>query len=432
MKTSRDYGIIYLSREVAFLTVIEFFDETSIDNIESTLLHKPEKVVFIGNSPRKMKRSIVHYKRVTDARGISVEFDCVPVALGNLYDIVEKLAEIVETNPDCYFDICGGNELYLVALGVLEERYKEKVHLRTFRLAGENGVETACDAGGCVRSEKKLELSVEENVAVYGGRVIYTEEKGEGTVRRDYSDPQLRKDIADTWGVCRFLGERWNSIINCLDRVNKHCCDGNKVSVERRKHIKGVEDKEIRLIFESDFLDILRNRGIIRRLERSQDEVSFEYRNRNVKSMLTKAGLVLELAVALTAYELRGDDGKKVYNDVVSGVYIDWDGELNPRGEADVANEIDVMLMKNTVPVFISCKNGSVDVNELYKLSQVAERFGGRYAKKVLVASNLEKTGMAAEYIRVRAKDMNIRIVEDFDTADKKEIERVFKTFHKN
>ena len=414
------------------MTIIEFFDETSLDNIESTLLHKPEKVIFIGTASRKMKRSIEHYKTVVQGRGLATEFFYKTVELNNLYDIAEKLDEIVNSNEDCYFDISGGNELYLVALGMLEERYKESVHLRIFRFENKNSREVACDAGGCIRSEKHLELTVEENVAVYGGRVIYSDEKGEGTVRRDFSDPSMKRDIEDIWSVCLYFGERWNSIINCLDRVNKHCCFADKAVIERNAHIKGIEEKEIRLVFETDFLDILAKKRIVLNLVRSGDEVRFEYRNHNIKSMLTKAGLVLELAVALKAYELHGGDGKKVYNDVVSGVFIDWDGEVNPKGVADVSNEIDVMLMKGTVPVFISCKNGSVDVNELYKLSQVAERFGAGYSRKVLVASNLEKTGASAQYIRARAKDMDIRLIENFDTADDKEIDRIFNSLWKN
>ena len=52
-------------------------------------------------------------------------------------------------------------------------------------------------------------------------------------------------------------------------------------------------------------------------------------------------------------------------------------------------NEIDVLLMKDMIPIFISCKNSSFLPEELYKLSAVAKHFGGEYAKKVLVTNYL-------------------------------------------
>ena len=51
------------------------------------------------------------------------------------------------------------------------------------------------------------------------------------------------------------------------------------------------------------------------------------------------------------------------------------------------------MLMRGVIPVFVSCKNGAVDSNELYKLNTVADRFGSIYAKKIIAATYLGKMG---------------------------------------
>ena len=75
----------------------------------------------------------------------------------------------------------------------------------------------------------------------------------------------------------------------------------------------------------------------------------------------------------------------------------------------DVLNEIDVLALKGNVPVFISCKTGKMGpsntLHALYELQTVAERFGGKYAKKVLVTSRMP----ADVYIK-RAEEMNIEI----------------------
>ena len=84
--------------------------------------------------------------------------------------------------------------------------------------------------------------------------------------------------------------------------------------------------------------------------------------------------------------------------------------------------------MHHVVPVFVSCKNGIVTADELYKLNTVAERFGGEYSQKVLIATSIQSLGEAGEYLRQRAEDMNIRIIEDVQNLDDAELERKLKS----
>ena len=108
-----------------------------------------------------------------------------------------------------------------------------------------------------------------------------------------------------------------------------------------------------------------------------------------------------------------------MFDDAVNGVYIDWDSELHEPSDndKDTENEIDVVLMQGLVPVFISCKNGSVDDTELYKLNTVADRFGGPYVKKVLVSSYFGKNNEDAHtHFVQRAKDMDIELIENVHT----------------
>ena len=92
-------------------------------------------------------------------------------------------------------------------------------------------------------------------------------------------------------------------------------------------------------------------------------------------------------------------------------VGINWDAA--EQGEKMIThNEIDVIMMHGMVPVFVSCKSGMVEMEELFKFATVADRFGGDYAKRVLVAPSL--TGLNnEESIRARAEDMNIQILDN-------------------
>jgi hypothetical protein len=79
------------------------------------------------------------------------------------------------------------------------------------------------------------------------------------------------------------------------------------------------------------------------------------------------------------------------------------------------------------VPVFISCKNGEVEVEELYKLSAVANRFGGKCAKKVIVAPSIEEMGNEAVGIIERANEMGIRIIKKLDGLSESQFNDVIK-----
>lgn len=84
-----------------------------------------------------------------------------------------------------------------------------------------------------------------------------------------------------------------------------------------------------------------------------------------------------------------------------------WCGSQPARG--DVLNEIDVLSLTGYVPTFISCKSGKMGAQQtlhaLYELDTVAKRFGGKYAKKILVT--VKELG---DVYMERASEMGIEI----------------------
>jgi hypothetical protein len=70
--------------------------------------------------------------------------------------------------------------------------------------------------------------------------------------------------------------------------------------------------------------------------------------------------------------------------------------------------------MHDLTPLFVSCKNGHIGDEELYKLHTVAQRFGGPHAGKMLIATNLDQKSAAANSsFAQRAWDMDIFLVTD-------------------
>ena len=150
-----------------------------------------------------------------------------------------------------------------------------------------------------------------------------------------------------------------------------------------------------------------------------------------MKQCLLKSGLVLELTVYLAALEAADSRGRSVYNDVQTGVYIDWDGRISddPTIGSGAANEVDVIMMHGMVPLFVSCKNGQTEVEELYKLNSVAGKFGGKYACKYLIAPLLRQSPNES-VIRERCRDLSINIVDDAAMLSEEEFFKRIKTLY--
>ena len=292
-----------------------------------------------------------------------------------------------------------------------------------------------CDQDGdTILEGGSVELSVEENISIYGGEVIYEQEKENST--RAWNMPNdFKKDIDAIWEICKADVRLWNTQIGVLaaaEEIRDQTYD-NLTTVASVPCIKNIlENLNGKYIMIWRILNGLQNAGLITAFAHDEETISVTYKNEQVKLCLTKAGQALEMKMYKAALEASEKDGSITYNDVMTGVYIDWDGDVHTEQDGyDTENEIDVMMMHGLVPVFVSCKNGYIDTDELYKLDTVANRFGGKYAKRVLIATALSNNDFS-EYLRQRAKDMNIRLVEGVQEMDDIELNKVIRSLWTN
>ena len=378
------------------MTAVEFFDRAPIDNIISSLTTLPDKIIFIGDE-NSMNQTRDVYHNFVKRRNLAVKLEFRPIK-NDIGDIVCVLSNIAEQEQDCLFDLTGGADLVLVAMGIVFERYKHK-NLQMQRFSVIDSVVTDCDNDGKIIYTGTPEISVEELVALHGGAVRF----GDKT-RRWNMTPDFVADIDRMWSICRRDPSAWNSQIAVLNALQT---SGLEVSIDLSTIGKHMDEKGIKKVSIKDFVEQLERNGLVVDLYQGEQFVAFSYKNEQIKECLTKAGMALELKVLTTANKIGS------YTDSMNGVYIDWDGYFHYREDdkKDTENEIDVVLMQGLTSVFVSCKNGNVEEIELYKLQTVAERFGGRYVKKVLIATNFGKRTRNLEHFKQRAEDMGIKLI---------------------
>ncbi len=411
------------------MTIVEFFDGVSICNMASCLAMNPDKIIFIGESKPMEKQKAV-YTRFKDSYGLRVEFAHRPINKNSVEQIVSVLTDIVETEENCAFDLTGGEDLVLVAMGIVFEKYRStgKVQMHRFNIG--TGRVVDCDKDGVLPDTEQPRLSVKDNIMLYGGCMVpFNGTKG--TYDWDFSG-DFESDLTVMWGMCKKDPGMWNSLIGTLSYMAGADSAELTVSVSKKHTEELMKRQKHKFVWISGLVKAFNRCGFITDLVEEDDIVSFTFKNEQVKQCLTKEGTVLELMVLIFAKKAKEKDGSLKYDDAVNGVYIDWDSEIHDISDEDkdTENEIDVVLMKGLVPVFVSCKNGYVDDTELYKLNTVADRFGGPYVKKVLVASYFGKSSPDGQkYFAQRAKDMKIQLIENVhtlsDEAFAKEIKNI-------
>ena len=424
------------------MTLVELFEKDAIENICSSITKSPDRVILLGDKIKWMQRYAERYKAILQARGVTVDFICLTVNKNRMQAIVDVLSSIAEEYDDCVFDLTGGEDLFLVAAGVVLEKYRDK-NIQMHRLNIRNSTIIDVDEDGKTFLENDAPvLSIEETIRIYGGDIVYSGATGDKTYLWDMTC-EFKNDINTMWNICRQDARLWNTqicVIEAAEKLFGHP-EELKLCVSTNKLKETVKRNGGKQVFIRHIIEGLHKAGLLQEYSINDNIFSLAFKNEQVKRCLTVAGQVLEMKVFLAALDAQEKDGSNTYNDVMNGVFIDWDGDIGTdKLSFDTENEIDVMMMHDMVPVFVSCKNGFIGKDELYKLNTVATRFGGKYAKKVLVATSLDNSD-ASNYIRQRAEDMGIRLVEgyshngkykDFVNMNDTEINRVSRSLWSN
>lgn len=116
-----------------------------------------------------------------------------------------------------------------------------------------------------------------------------------------------------------------------------------------------------------------------------------------VKSFIFKSGTWLEVLTNVMINEITEVDETK------SGVVFIWN-----EGQRRIRNELDVVAVKDSILICISCKDSEkYDENALNELDVYSKKIGGSTAKKILVATKKP----LKECVSERAKAMGIDLV---------------------
>ena len=398
-------------------TLVELVDGCQIENVVAGLKFKPEKIIYIGFKHTLTDENKSAIETLFRMKGIDISIEYEVVGRYNFNAITERLRTIIDNNEECVFDISGGKDIVLAAIGaVCTERNTPMVHIDV-----ESGKVINVNNFDASYTNEKSVLTIAEAVALNGCSVIHNPPED---FNWDMTD-DFKNDIEVMWGICKKDCEKWNWQSAVLKNFEKffHLSDSFSIDVDVEKLKSQHQQSHI----DGKLLTKLISNGLILDYSKKGSVIHFRYKNKQVHECITKAGDILELYSYMLMKEIAVENSGW-YDDIDIGVYIDWDGIINEDSSViDVKNEIDIVAMRDLIPLFISCKNGEVPKEALYELQTVADKFGGRYAGKYMLATYISRNKLSKKYIIQRAQEMGIKLIYDLHLQNREEFKNILK-----
>ncbi len=382
------------------MTIVELFSAEPAENLLSALCLRPERVIFLGSRSLMTDGRIAALRAFFKGRPGAPALRFLRVKDRDYAGAGNAIRDVLEEEPEACFEMTGGSDLLLAALGSAAAEKKPalfELDVRQQRLRLLQGASPALKPGP-VRPLRGITVS--ESIRLRGGSLTESSYTLSGKLPEG-----LEKDVEDLWQVYRASPQTWTR--QCSLLANLTAKSGGGLAVSGTMHEK-CEKRHVEALLKAGLISDYREKG---------DAVSLTFRNAHVKRTLTRAGDLLELWVFLAARE-------SGFTDAVMGAKIGWNG--SDRG--GTSNEIDGLLMYGAVPVYVSCKLGAVPKEALYEVDTVASRFGGEYAVKALACSRLGGSDAARETLRQRAADMGVLLIEEVDRLSRKELAQRLRT----
>lgn len=398
---------------------VEFFSDEALENITVLLKYKPDRLIFLGHKHNMLTKKMKSLQKFAEMTSPSTAIEFIEVPRDDFELCVKTINDILVEHPDARFELTGGGEMLLIAFGYVSS----KKNIKTLRIDPYTGTEVDFSRDEVSKVDGKVHMTVMQDIILHGGTLA----RSSGSFSSWEFTDDFRNDIQKIWALSKALTHKWNKYCSIIeDVIKKYPADANDFYTLPKNEL----DDAVNLFYRLRDIDVLR--GFVT----EKREIIFQFKNKMIKNIVTKTGNILELHV----YEV-ASRRMDIFNDFVISAVIDWDGDIkeprpvipeNPEAmyrDPETINEIDVILMHNVVPTFISCKSGRVDSKALHELQTVTSRFGGKYAKKAIVmATPCDEKTSGTNFFKQRAKDMHIWVIDNvYEMSDEQLLKKLIR-----
>ncbi|MBP3915025.1 MULTISPECIES: DUF1887 family CARF protein [unclassified Clostridium] len=369
--------------------LINQVDEHNESNILATQEFKPNLVYFIKDkdSEEKMKTLRLYYEK--NFKKIKIEE--LLVEEGDKERLEKIISRLKEKNRNILINLTGGkriNSLILLDLCIKEKLIALYINIKK---------KIIYEFKDNIKIYEKTfeDLEIDDIVKASGGKII-----------EDSSELCNKKDLI-------YFAEKISSNLELWHKYKQQLYESSIFEHDSNEtqriyiHTQTLEDEEINLL--DKILSKFKEMNEIS-YKKEKNRVVVNFNNEYLKAFIFKSGTWLEIETNKLINSIEEIDESK------NGVMFLWNDE-----NQSVRNELDVVAVKDSVPIFISCKD-SDKYNEmaLNELNVYATKFGGENSYKILVAT---KEPIKSP-VRTRAKEMGIYLII-FDGNEEKFIKEI-------
>ena len=357
---------------------IQFLDKNVVDALVPAFSMKPARVVFLYDTREMSENNRKEVAEALKARLPRLEIQFERTNMLSMEEITWELRNLVKIfqNQEIKIDITGGSEL-MTACGLMIA--KEYNLMATYVDFFSNQMRNVLTMELLVQIEH---VSLADYLTAIGGK--YMSSSRHTPEEKDF-------DRILSMAKVIFANERkW-------DKFFTHMTHGFSArGVMEFSMGKNRNDRDCQFILDA-FLD----RGYAKKI----GEDKYRFASEADKEYMTVSGIWLEMYIYIHA--------KQCFDEVYMGVDIDW----NKRDICESRdNEIDVVVMKKSQPIFISCKMRPIEKETVYEIYSMAKRLGGSYGK-ALIATTVDVRSSKDERnsIYLRMAKMKVGLIESKD-----------------
>ena len=355
--------------------LINQLDSHNEANIIITQKFNPKKVIYLYKKEEKeLMESINKYYKKNFSN----------IILENIYineGDTDKLLKICtqDMSVDTLINLTGGSRINsLILFNISKENLIKSIYLDVINKK-------------IFIFNKKIEINIIEFDDLNLEKII---KSTGGDVLQDSTDFSNKKDLIILSQYIYKNLEIWHAYKQRLydSTVFKHDYNRNDIVVI---NTIDLDNKEVNLL--NKILFKIKEMNGIDYIKEKDNEIKVIFKNNYLKSFIFKSGTWLEIVTKNLIDEIKDID------EVRSGVMFLW----NDKSKI-VRNEVDVIAMKDCIPICVSCKDSDkYNEDTLNELDVYSEKIGGKNTFKILVATK-EPIKNA---VKIRAKEMGINII---------------------
>lgn len=358
---------------------IQFLDKSVVNALVPAFSMKPERVVFLYDTRDVGNNMMREVEEAIKARLPKTAVQYVRTNMLRLSDVKDELKKVVAIfkNKEIQIDITGGTEIMTAGgLMVAQENHLTATYVDFFS-------SYICNVMTSERMAPVEHVKLEDYLRAIGGRFLSCSE---------YTPPESDYDRLLCTAEVIFANERkWDKFFKHMSTSGYTASGVMEFSMKNNK-----DDGDCRFL-----LNLFLQKGFVQKI----GEDRYRFASERDKGYFSMSGIWLELYIYIQA--------KKCYDEVYTSVEIDWNKRDICRGKD---NEIDVVIMKNSQPIFVSCKMCKVEKAYIYEVYSMARRLSGNNGKSIIATTTpVRETSENPNSIYFRLGKMKVGLIEHTD-----------------